>query len=93
MLPAGVVIPCMNATEPCGCSSTPICGSIASINGNRKSTDGYSLVPVNVWSHSVADVVAVAQGLEKLGNFEIVTPSGLLEDVAKYCGPGRHHTS
>ena len=63
------------------------------INGNRKSTDGYSLVPVNVWSHSVADVVAVAQGLEKLGNFEIVTPSALLEGVAKYCGPGRHHTS
>ena len=57
------------------------------INGKRNSTDGYSLVPVNVWSHSVADVVAVAQGLEKMGNFEIVTPSGLLEDVAKYCGP------
>ena len=40
--PTGVVIPCMSATEPCGCSSTPICGSIASINENP--------ISVNTWS-------------------------------------------
>ena len=51
------------------------------INTNASDVNGYSLVPVNVWSHSVDDVVEVAKALEQTGNFEIITPTTLLGEV------------
>jgi len=40
--------------------------------------DGYSLIPVNAWSHSYADILEVARGLQKAGGFDVVLPSELL---------------
>lgn len=42
---------------------------------------GYSVIPVHAWSHSYADVVKVAQGLQALGGIDIVTPSELIARV------------
>lgn len=55
------------------------------INTNESDVNGYSLVPVNVWSHSVDDVVKVAKDLEQTGNFEVITPTALLEEVRSKC--------
>ena len=55
------------------------------INTNASDVNGYSLVPVNVWSHTVDDVVKVAKALEQTGNFEIITPTTLLDEVRTKC--------
>ena len=55
------------------------------ISRDMKDVNGYSLVPVNVWSHTVDDVVTVANELMKTGNFEIITPSALLKEVKNNC--------
>jgi len=52
-----------------------------------RSADGYSLVPVNAWSHTYADILAVAEGLERAGGFEIVLPSELLHRVRASVAP------
>ncbi len=57
------------------------------INSNIDDVNGYSLIPVNVWSHSVDDVVTVANALIQTGNFEIITPTELLNDVKTNCKP------
>jgi hypothetical protein len=45
------------------------------------SSDGYSLIPVHAWSHSVSDVLAVAQLLEQDGRFDVVLPDELVRRV------------
>ena len=47
------------------------------------SPDAYSLIPVNVWSHSYGDVVAVVEALREAARdrFDIVTPGELLARV------------
>ena len=45
------------------------------------SSDAYSLIPVNAWSHTYDDVVAVVQGLEDAGGFDIVLPTELLRRI------------
>ena len=57
------------------------------INSNIDDVNGYSLIPVNVWSHSVDDVMTVANALIQTGNFEIITPTELLNDVKTNCKP------
>jgi hypothetical protein len=47
------------------------------------SSDGYSLIPVHAWSHSVSDVLECVQLLEADGRFDVVLPSELVERVAK----------
>ena len=61
-------------------------GMIANLKAMPKdptSLDGYSLIPVHAWSHSYADVVALAQGLESAGGFDIVLPSELVKRIAQ----------
>ncbi|GMH71775.1 hypothetical protein TL16_g05741 [Triparma laevis f. inornata] len=47
------------------------------------SSDGYTVIPVHAWSHTVSDIVAAAQLLEEDGRFDIVLPEELLSRVAK----------
>ena len=43
------------------------------------SVDGYSIVPrVHVWSHTYADVLAVAKALQADGGIDVVLPSELV---------------
>eukprot|EP00949_MAST-11_sp_MAST-11-sp1_P004756 g4756.t1 len=53
------------------------------------SPDAYSLIPVNVWSHSYGDVVAVVEALREAARdrFDIVTPGELLARVRHRLSP------
>ena len=48
------------------------------------SSDGYSLISVHAWSHTVEDVVNVAKQLETDGRFDVVLPDELVSRVATY---------
>jgi hypothetical protein len=45
------------------------------------SAAGYSLIPVHVWTNTVADVVAVAEQLAALGGFEILLPDAFVAKI------------
>ena len=45
--------------------------------------DGYSLIPVHVWSHSLEDVAAVADALQASGGVDVVLPSELLHRIGE----------
>merc|ERR550537_1908959 len=47
------------------------------------SSDGYTLIPVHAWSHSVEDIVSAVKQLEADGRFDVVLPDELVARVAK----------
>ena len=49
------------------------------------SEQGYSLIPVHAWSHTVTDVLKVKEILERDGRFEVVLPSELVRRVVAHC--------
>jgi len=53
---------------------------------NPHSPQGYSLVPVHVWSNNVTDVVTVAEALKAAGGFQIATPSEFVQLIQQNLG-------
>ena len=67
----------------------PLIDALKSMPRDASSADGYSVVPVHAWSHTYADVVAVAAALASDsdgdsddGVVEVVSPSELMRRVA-----------
>ena len=58
----------------------PMIDKLSSMPRTPDTAEGYSIVPVNVWSHNYSDVVAVATALEAAG-VDVVLPSELLRRV------------
>lgn len=58
----------------------PMIDKLSSMPRTPNTAEGYSVVPVNVWSHNYSDVVAVATALEAAG-VDVVLPSELLRRV------------
>jgi len=46
------------------------------------SSEGYSLVPVNLWGHNVSDVVRAVELLNAKGGFKVVTPAEFVRLVS-----------
>ena len=59
------------------------------ISTDAARADGYSLIPVHAWSHTVSDVVEAAALLGRTGAFEVITPSALMKAVASNVDPTR----
>ena len=57
------------------------------ISTDAGDADGYSLVPVHAWSHNVSDVALAARLLAATGDFEVVTPTALMQSVAANVAP------
>eukprot|EP01052_Picozoa_sp_SAG31_P055263 SAG31_NODE_15163_length_767_cov_1.128743_1_plen_216_part_10 len=56
---------------------------------NASDPNGYSVIPVHVWTHTVADVAAV---VEELGpGFTVVTPDDYIALVTKHLSPASFH--
>ena len=58
----------------------PMIDKLSSMPRTPDMAEGYSVVPVHVWSHNYSDVVAVATALEAAG-VDVVLPSELLRRV------------
>lgn len=54
---------------------------------NAFSSLGYSLIPVHVWTNTVADVVSAVNQLNALGGFQVVPPLEFVEIIRQYLGP------
>ena len=46
--------------------------------------NSYSLIPVHAWSHNTSSVRHVAEALEALGGFDVVSPSELVERLTAF---------
>ena len=56
----------------------PMISRLLSMPRVSSSPDGYSIIPVHVWSHSYADVLTIATALEASGGVDVVLPSELI---------------
>ena len=56
----------------------PMISRLLSMPRVSSSPDGYSIIPVHVWSHSYADVLSIATALEASGGVDVVLPSELI---------------
>jgi len=63
---------------------TTLVAALAALPNLTDSTrsDGYSLIPVHAWSHTLSDVLEAAALLEKDGRFDVVMPGELVRRVA-----------
>jgi hypothetical protein len=55
-------------------NTTTLTAALLEMPKTPDAAEGYSLVPVHVWSNNVTDVVTVAEALAAAGGFQVVTP-------------------
>ena len=66
----------------------PMISRLLSMPRVSSSPDGYSIIPVHVWSHSYADVLSIATALEASSGVDVVLPSELISRLEENV-PGR----
>lgn len=74
---------------PTFCNNTLLVQRLLAMPRDPTRAEGYSLVPLHAWSHSVADALFVQQALEAAapGAFEVVTPTELVARVVANLRP------
>jgi hypothetical protein len=60
--------------------------ALAPLPRDPTSPHGYSLIPVNAWSHNYSDVVRAVRLLEGAGGFEVVSPAELVKRLLANTG-------
>ncbi|HEX3072266.1 MAG TPA: T9SS type A sorting domain-containing protein, partial [Ignavibacteriales bacterium] len=66
-------------------NASSLAGKLNSASRNKYSADGYSLIPVHVWSRSVSDVLECAALLDS--NVVVVTPDVFVSLIKKNLAP------
>ena len=76
-------------TGPTFCNVSELTAKLLALPRDGSSADGYSLIPLHAWSHSVGDALLVKQALEAAapGAVEVVTPSELVARVVANLRP------
>eukprot|EP00049_Salpingoeca_infusionum_P019130 m.360371 g.360371 ORF g.360371 m.360371 type:complete len:634 (+) comp19009_c0_seq1:159-2060(+) len=59
----------------------PLVSLLKSLPKDPTSPDGYSLIPVNAWSHNTSDIVKTVEMLEEAGGFSVVTPRDFVAQI------------